>query len=461
MIERETVGAEYFRGGILADEMGLGKTWMTIGLLLNSTMSTTLLLVPPVLQPQWSEALVRSGISHRILSPAKKGVAGIWREFPGTSTISVTLATYDRAFTKVAFLTEQTVYDRIVCDEGHVLRNGAKIKRFREIAKIPAASKWILSGTPIQNKISDFHNLLHFLGIDPAIRIKAVLTKLSETVILRRTVSDVRELVPMMPTTKPIHVIHPVTMPKGSEEENVFYALVRRLEHAIEVHARHMIVLELYLRIRQFVAHPAIYVESLRKSYKGLYKREAWNGTASKVAEFDTFLDNAPKIPTIVFGTFHSEMDRAEISLRKAGYSVYSIRGGMNDLQRETTTRESKIEAENGRPVAIIVQIQAGGAGLNLQHCSRIVFLSSHWNPAVVDQAIARAYRMGQKEVVEVHHFVLASAAQRNIDRLMANLHGTKREIAVGVHEKLYCDSAIDTTVVMESLDAVAEDFEE
>ena len=161
--------------------------------------------------------------------------------------------------------------------------------------------------------------------------------------------------------------------------------------------------------------------------------------------------------PTIVFTTFKQDLELAEVHMRAAGYKTWTIRGGMTDDQRARVTTESAAAAASGTPIGIIVQIIAGGAGLNLQHCSRVCFLSSHWNPAVVDQAIARAYRMGQTKHVTVLHFLVADDAERNIDRRMASLHGLKRTIAVGVHPKLFCDSAIGEDVVTTSLDAVLE----
>ena len=112
--------------------------------------------------------------------------------------------------------------------------------------------------------------------------------------------------------------------------------------------------------------------------------------------------------------------------------------------------------------MAVLLQIVAGSAGLNLQHCRRIVFLSSHWNPSVVDQAIARAYRMGQTERVEVHHLLLADNAEKNLDRYMAAKHGVKRLCALEIHPKLFSDCAADDKVISQSLDAAwgDEDFD-
>jgi len=448
MMRREDTDAEYFRGGILADEMGLGKTWMTIGLLLNSPLPHTLLLVPPVLQPQWIAEFERCGIPCRVL-----GTGGSWSHHPGNRTMLVSVATYDRA-TNNHILLGLDAYDRIVCDEGHVFRNGPVTKRYSRLSAIESPLRWILSGTPVQNRSNDFRNLCRWCGLSVAVA-KTNLGALASSVLLRRTVDDVREFVPTMPTVKPTHFVHPLTMPADGEEERVFEALVGRFQHAVEVHAASAIILELYLRIRQFLAHPDIYVNAMKRKYKNEYGRQSWSGTATKMSGFREFLRESAKEPTIVFGTFHDELDLAEDAMKAAGYTTFLIRGGMSDKARTAALTDSRAIAATGAPVGLVIQIVAGGAGLNIQHCSRVVFLSSHWNPAMVDQAIARSYRMGQTETVSVHHFLLANNAERNVDRLMAFKHGMKRDIATAIHPKLYCDSAVAAGRVQTELDAV------
>jgi SNF2 family DNA or RNA helicase len=457
MIAREASDATFVSGGILADEMGLGKTWMTIGLLLNAPVANSLLLVPPVLQPQWCEALVKCGIAHSILGPPTvKGGGGVWTTVEGrVDGIHVTVATYDRAFNNLLLVSERT-YDRVICDEGHVFRNGRSSRKFVGLAGIPAESRWILTGTPVQNRKQDFRNLVTFLGMSVEERLKISDDKLAGELLLRRTVSDVRAAVADMPSAKPTHVLHPVKMPEGSEEAKVFDALVGRFEHAIEVGAKGTIILELYLRIRQFLAHPAIYVDAMKRKFKSTYARTGWTSTACKADAFDAFLGESAVEPTIVFGTFREELEVAAATLTSRGYKTWMIRGGMSDARRGAVTAESRAAAEAGDNVAIVVQIVAGGAGLNLQHCSRVVFLSSHWNPAVVDQAIARAYRMGQTKPVTVHHLLLADEAEKNLDRHMAGLHGVKRTAALEIHPLLFCDTAIDAEVVKAAIDTAA-----
>ena len=458
MADRERT-AEYVRGGILGHEMGLGKTWIVIGHLLNSEPEArdTLILVPPSLQPQWSEALRKSGIPHRILGSAR-GEDGPWRDVlpeGEVKTPRVWLATYDRATNSIG-LFEGMRFHRIVCDEGHVFRNGAKTKRFRALSSIVAPRRWIMTGTPVQNYAQDYQNLLRFLDMPEELRLATPARRVAEVVMLRRTVAEVRGAVAAMPTQKPLHVVHPVSYPEGGQEQLVFDALVGKFLLAIESHAANFIILELYLRIRQFIAHPSLYVEAMKRKFKEGYARESWTDSASKLAQFKTFLATEAGQPTIVFTTFKGEMDHAKSALEEAGYATWSIAGGMTDAQRESVVSESRaaVEAGNQR-VALLVNIVAGGAGLNLQHCARVAFLSSHWNPAIVDQAIARAYRMGQTRRVEVHHFMLADNAERNLDRYMARLHGAKRDIALSVHDKLFCDTAVEVRSMMEELDAV------
>jgi hypothetical protein len=150
-------------------------------------------------------------------------------------------------------------------------------------------------------------------------------------------------------------------------------------------------------------------------------------------------------------------MEYADRILKSLGYSTWQIRGGMTETGRIETIEESKAAVEAGEPTVIIVQIVAGGCGLNLQHCSRILMLTSHWNPAIIDQAIARAYRMGQTKPVEVHHFVLADDAELNIDRKIAGAHGRKRLEAIEVHHKLLTESAIDYETMVGILDRCLE----
>jgi SNF2 family DNA or RNA helicase len=457
MMSRETEDRSYCSGGILADEMGLGKTWQTIGLILNNPVPLSLILVPPVLQSQWSAALKQSDIPHRIVMGGKKTDKLFSNVKGGREDVAVILSTYDRAAMHAKELNELGI-ERILADEGHVFRNGPSTRRFREIEGIEATYRWILSGTPIQNRIQDFINLLKWLHADYD-RETSSLKVIAECILLRRTVADVREVVQEFPDAKPRHFIHPVMMPEDGLEKQVFDRLVRRFQNAMELQAENWMILELYLRIRQFLAHPQVYIDAMNKKYKADYCRKVWEDTASKMAKFEQLMCGSAKQPTIIFTTFKTEMEFAEKALMKAGYKTWTIQGGMSDGARDAAIHKSREAVEGGeQAVAMLIQIQAGNAGLNLQHLTRVFFLSSHWNPSVVDQAIGRSYRIGQSAEVEVHHILLADGAEKNLDRYMAKLHNRKRAIAKAVNPALFCDSAVEAEVVLESLNEVCPD---
>jgi hypothetical protein len=459
MTQREAADAEFTRGGILAHEMGLGKTWTTIGHIINAGASHTLLLVPPVLQSQWEEAFHRARIGYDLLVPAKRTAPDAQRFVsvpvadarPG---IRVTLGTYVRAGKHTDAMLTRGPFDRLVCDEGHILRNGVSNTTFRRLLALPVPCRWILSGTPVQNSKRDFTNLCLFLGVDGDESRRVKPAAIASVIMSRQTMDAAGETVAaMLPPAKPTHHIHSITMPTDSDEAQTFKSLVGRFNLAVERHAKTMIILELYLRIRQFMAHPAIYVDAMKRKYGERYTRTEWTGTASKMDTFGAFMSSAPVEPTIVFCNFREEMAHADAIVRARGYTSFMIRGGMTESDRAAAVHMSRDAAAAGVPVCMLVQIVAGGAGLNLQHCNRVVFLSSHWNPAVVDQAVARAYRMGQTRPVTVHHFLMANGDDRNVDRVMMRIHQTKRRAAAEIHPGLMCSTAVSEEDAVLQLD--------
>ena len=135
-------------------------------------------------------------------------------------------------------------------------------------------------------------------------------------------------------------------------------------------------------------------------------------------------------------------MDMAAAEAVSMGAKVWSIRGGMSSAAVGAAVKEARevvasnallADDEDRVPVVLVIQIVAGGAGLNLQFCQSILFLSQHWNPAVVHQAVGRAVRIGQKAVVQIHVFRIVDSVLENIDLRMAELHGVKVAGAQGI----------------------------
>jgi len=445
MLGREDAGAAVCRGGILGDDMGLGKTFQTIGLLKNApTALRTLILCPPALIAGWTQELKACGFSVSVLMGSATWSPGSL----GSSDSTVFLTSYPKAcLYRRALALAEPAFARVILDEGHVIRNGPATARWMSCMAIAkrATCRWILSATPVQNGPTDWRNLCWWLRVRcPA----AMIPELAPTLMLRRTMDELRGVEGMeaLPSV-PRFIRHDLSISERTEEGKLFRILCDQMENALENKSMSALIkLELWMRIQQFLVHPQIYIDAMRASLVrkgGSYTRDDWteDGGATKWNACMTELRRAvdEKIGTIVFCQFRAEMDRVCQAAEVMGASVFAIRGGMgSDAVGEAVVAASAAVAE-GRAVVVVVQIVAGGAGLNLQFCGRILFLSQHWNPAVVHQAVGRAVRIGQRGCVEIHTFAVVDDVCDNLDRRMAELHLAKiagaREICGSLFE--------------------------
>ena len=422
-----------YRGGILGDDMGLGKTFQCIGLLKNSPVSRrTLIVCPPALITGWTTELRACDFQVAELSGPDSWTMGTKADKAANKDKTIVWLTtypkvviYEKSIKKEAF-------QRIILDEGHVIRNGEATARWLSCMAIAAASenRWILSATPIQNGKKDWRNLCAWLHVPSSVA--------AEDIMLRRTMADLRGEIDALPPP-PRFIDHALSIPVGGKEGTLFRALCDNAQSAMDSSSISALAkLELWMRIQQFLVHPQIYIEAMRAKFGGGgYKRPDWTASATKWTACMTELADAieTKVGTIVFCQFRLEMDMVCRAAAEMGAEVFSVRGG-SDAGAEVEGAKKAVEA--GKAVVMVVQIVSGGAGLNLQFCRRILFLSQHWNPAVVHQAVGRAVRIGQSHVVDIHFFSIVDEVAENLDRRMGELHGSKIESAREVCGSLY-----------------------
>jgi SNF2 family DNA or RNA helicase len=411
------------RGGILADDMGLGKTFQTIGLIKNSPFTyRTLILCPPALLSGWAQELVACGLTCST-------------QLSSLSTASVFLASYNKAHLHAtAFRAAR--YERVILDEGHVIRNGESTKRWWSWMGITqkTSCRWILSATPVQNGIKDWRNLCSWL------RVKGDVMTLAPVIMLRRTMDDLRSVMKDSLPPAPVFIRHGLSIPDGPESV-LFRALTDQLDSVMESsHVSALMKLELYMRVQQFMVHPQIYIDSMRTKFRGAYPRPDWTGTTTKFSAVVEELRRSDE-PTIIFCNFRAEMDRIADVATQMGRRVWSVRGGMGSEAVGDAVSQAREAVSLHNSVVVIVQIVAGGAGINLQFCTRILFLSQHWNPAVVHQAVGRAVRIGQRAPVSVQFFCIDDDVSDNIDLRMAQLHLLKINAACSICNSLFSGS--------------------
>jgi SNF2 family DNA or RNA helicase len=299
-------------------------------------------------------------------------------------------------------------WNRIILDEAHKIRNGKSDTAFY-IRRLEAPIRWAVTGTPLVNSFKDIVSLLAFIGVpcpynfawDPYF-----LTILPELLIHRSMELIRSKIAGAPPLPEIIHEILPFTTP--AEEE--FYAGVQCTDNLISAqYARDVLTnaqtFLLLLRLRQLAAHPQLYINAKRRE-DSTYDREDWLGACTK---FDRVIDiiqedDAEVHKYIIFCQFNEEMEFLEAYLNDVVPEVLCYNGSMNQADRTAVLKRSKETQHN---TVLLIQLQAGGVGLNLQEYDRIIFMSPWWTSALMDQAIARAVRMGQTKVVKVYHLQL------------------------------------------------------
>lgn len=371
-------------GGILADDMGLGKTLESLSVVLANRVPHTLIVVPASLVDQWILEV------NKFASNLDINV-----DFPGGD---VTITSFHKAAKRDKIREFQ--WDRIILDEGHYIRN-PKTQTYKLLKQIKATHKWILSGTPIQNSLNDLKTLFRFIEIDW--EEDDEFESLVEEHVLRRTKAEVDISMPELKVFK--HYID-----FGSQKEKQQYESENfGLKAKYNVCPCELVRL---LRLRQYTLLPQMVFDSVKKDYQySNTKLDAVINTIKKYKDIEK---------PIVFCHFKKEMEYLRKNLTQEEFRVDVINGDVPmDKRREIIDNHEKIDI-------LLIQLQAGSVGLNLQMFNGVYFTAPHWNPTHERQAICRAYRLGQTKPVYVRRF----AIRNTIEERIINKQKLKKDIA-------------------------------
>jgi len=415
MLEREE---SQHPGGLLCDEMGLGKTMEILGVMKNSLKQQNLLLCPKAVIDQWCVAAIKSRFNVQIVSKT-----GSWSKprpfFSGQPFLCIT------NYEKVAFRPSlvKRSWDRLLLDEAHRVRN-ARSATYDAVNKINRKITWVITATPLVNKMTDIYSLCNLIGYKRK-DIIDINTTMSE-VCLHRSMASMRLQLPELPAAP---VFHEKALDFETEEEEEFYQgiqgkLVKSWKSLDS--DNWMAKLALIMKLRQLSVHPAVYVNA-RKQQPGGYAREYKGGSTKFSALLKNITGETKPLKWIVFCQFRHEMELLQEFLEKSPAigRVQQYHGGIPDAEKVKTINKTKGEVQ-GHDI-LLLQLQSGGVGLNLQHFTKIVFMSPWWTSALMDQAVGRAVRIGQTGVVDVIRLVLKEEETMNIDRFMLEKADEKR----------------------------------
>jgi len=489
-------------GGIIADEMGLGKTIVMMGLILSNLAAfrRTLIVVPVALIAQWvaqiKNTIIDTGVKPDLTVFVYHGSAGkrsvvlsdggyssVWCHRPPKRggapprPIDIIITTYGcvsmeepgisssnkKAIAPPKLSLNTFRADRVIFDEAHNLRNKSS-RIFKGAMRVVGGgggggdggvgvvggevncrrpSVWIVTGTPIQNKISDLKSLCYVLGF----KMCHVITEdqrraIRDEYLLRRTKVSVGMVVmegdeeedgvaedncaPRLQSLK--H--YKSQVPWTSETE---LDLSREIHRSAKNTTNRAERLKLYTKMRQMCVLPALLLNNGggggTTTHNGL-SFDDFTLAVSKQSKMDrvvaTMMAEAAEgasselglvRKSIVFCHYRREMTQLRDMLLRSGVGGgVGGSGGIAIIDGTVSAKErTRIFAD--APSVLILQIRTCSEGLNLQAYSDVYFVSPHWNPCVEDQAIARCYRMGQTNGVRVFRFYMTDfVGERSVE---------------------------------------------
>ena len=418
-------------GGCLADDMGLGKTIQVIALHLHrrpAAAGPTLVVCPASLLGTWEREIRRfaPGI------PVRRYHGG-GRHVRGLAADEVVLVTYGVVLRDAAELAG-VEWGLVVADEAQHAKNPLS-RTARELRALPSAARVALTGTPVENRLSELWAILDWttpglLGhLEGFIRRMAIpverhrdpgaTARLSAVVrpfLLRRRKSD-PGIAPELPPKTETDLLVPLT----AEQVTLYEAVVRETMDAIATKQgieRAGLVFKLLTSLKQICNHPAHYLKQ---------NDAVLAGRSGKLAALDELADVivAAGDSMLVFTQYTEMATLLQQHLDARGVRSLFLHGGIPVRRREEMVDEFQA---GGAPV-FLLSLRAGGTGLTLTRATHVVHYDRWWNPAVEDQATDRAYRIGQDRPVQVHRLI----AEGSLEDRIAALLEKKRELAEAV----------------------------
>lgn len=406
------------RGGFIADEMGLGKTIMMIGLCLTNYVKRTLIVLPPILIEQWTLQIFRT-TGHKALIYYGSNKKRISLETIKQATIVITSygaisMNKKQLINKSTNIIHQVKWSRIIFDEAHHLRN-KNTNLYESVTLLKADIRWLVSGTPIQNNKNDFYSLCNIIRIPASFyKDNANLISIARLYILKRTkkqvgifIADIFLNINKVPWKNKKEQMLSEEIHSGLEFSNV---VLQPSSSPKLILNNFPIILSLLIKAKQSCILPRLMKPSFDRlimspinAFNNLCYSdyiEAFNYSSKLDGVIDTILkrkDNG--YGKLIFCSYREEINEIAKRLTDGGIQKVVTLDGR-------TTNSMRKNILNEKNDVLILQIQTGCEGLNLQeNYNEIYFISPHWNPAIEDQAIARCHRIGQTKPVYVTRF--------------------------------------------------------
>ncbi len=427
-------------GALLADDMGLGKTVELLAMLSVRTAETSrpgprtcLLVLPASLISNWTSEIERflPSLRYFVAHPSGGADKEVLRHGPALDQVDLVITTYGLC-QKYPWL-QDVPWDLVILDEAQAIKNPGT-QQTRAVKKLRARNRIIMTGTPIENRLSDLWSLFDFLNpgllgtaqefSDFSRKLNrdasgyARLKKVVGPYILRRLKTD-KTVISDLPDK-----IEMKTYAELSRKQIVLYeGLVKELRQMLEEEPegirRKGLVMASLMRFKQLCNHPDQYLG------QGPFA-EADSGKFQRLRPIcETIFEKREKM--LVFTQFKEMTGPLQEFLQAVfGHEGLVLHGGTPVAKRRQMIE--RFQSDAYIPF-LVLSLKAGGVGLNLTAANHVVHFDRWWNPAVEDQATDRAFRIGQHKNVVVHKFVTKGTVEEKIDAMLAEKTELSRQI--------------------------------
>lgn len=421
-------------GACLADDMGLGKTLQVITYLAERRQMNpeekNLLIVPASLIGNWEKELHRFAPDLTVCVLHGSTAAKLAEELQASDAF-LTITTYGMAG-RLTGLAERT-WDCVILDEAQAIKNPGT-QQSKAVKKIPARYRIAMTGTPIENNLSNLWSLFDFLNkgllgttkefdsYTKALREKGSYVGLKRMVspfILRRLKTD-RNVIADLPEKLEVTDYVELTRKQIALYNKEVLDLEEKLQGQEETGiARKGLVLQSISRFKQICNHP--------DQYLGLEAYDpADSGKMQTLMEIcETIREKHERV--LVFTQYKEITAHLDEILNQ----VFGRKGLVIHGDVKVKDRTRLVDEFNGDAYVpyMILTIKAGGTGLNLTRANHVVLFDRWWNPAVENQAVDRAFRIGQTKNVMVHKFITRATIEEKIAELIASKEQMARDI--------------------------------
>ena len=429
-----TLGAMGF-GGILADDMGLGKTVQAIAYLAavkenyeGDTTRHSLIICPASLVYNWESEIHR--FAPGLTVETVVGGAGSRKEKIRNSRADILLTSYDLLKRDVEAY-QEALFDTVFIDEAQNIKNHGT-QTAKAVKALGCARRFALTGTPIENSLSELWSIFDFLmpgflGAYKHFREKyeqPVAARQDEVAAerLRRMIRPfiLRRLKKEVLKELPDKLEEVVYSRMETAQREIYEARVQKLLDSLsrqsqeEYRVGKLQILAELTHLRQLCCDPSLVYEN-------------YDGGAAKVDTCVELVSNAVEAgnKVLLFSQFTSMLDIIRRRLDEAGIGYYILTGSTSKEKRNEL-----VKSFNGDgPPVFLISLKAGGTGLNLTAASIVIHFDPWWNQAAQNQATDRAHRIGQQQVVTVYKLIMKDTLEEKILEMQERKAGLSEEI--------------------------------